>query len=87
VVSRQATWGGSEYETPLIAGRLGFVLDYLGGTSEISDTYVGAVVNITNTTALGAGAFLANDRSNAPNDGAFFSLVETFDVGKLGEKL
>jgi hypothetical protein len=75
------------YETPLIAGRLGFVVDYLGGTSEISDTYLGAVVNITNTTALGAGAFLSNDRSNAPGDGAFFSLVETFDVRKLGEKL
>jgi len=75
------------YETPLIAGRLGFVLDYLGGTREISDTYVGAVLNITSTTALGAGAFLANDRSNAPSDGAFFSLVETFDVRKLGEKL
>ncbi len=83
--TRSALMAG--YETPLIAGRLGFVLDYLGGTSEISDTYVGAVLNITSTTALGAGAFLANDRSNAPSDGAFFSLVETFDVRKLGEKL
>jgi hypothetical protein len=75
------------YETPLIAGRLGFVLDYLGGTSEISDTYVGAILNITNTTALAAGAFMANDRANAPNDGAFFTLAETFDVSKLTEKL
>jgi hypothetical protein len=75
------------YESPLIRGRLGFVVDYLGGTSEISDTYVGAVLNITSTTALGAGAFFANDRSGSPNDGAFFDLVETFDVTKLTEKL
>jgi hypothetical protein len=75
------------YETPLIAGRLGFMIDYLGGASEISDTYVCAVLNITNTTALGAGAFIANDRSNSPNDGAFFDLTETFDVAKLAEKL
>jgi hypothetical protein len=75
------------YETPLIAGRLGFMVDYLGGASEISDTYVGVVLNITNTTALGAGALIANDRSNFPNDGAFFDLTETFDVTKLAEKL
>jgi hypothetical protein len=75
------------YETPLINGRFGLVLDYLGGTSEISDTYVGAVLNITSTTALAAGAFIANDRTNAPNDGAFFSLAETFDITKLAEKL
>jgi hypothetical protein len=75
------------YESPLIRGRLGFVVDYLGGTSEISDTYVGAVLNITSTTAMGAGAFLANDRSGTPNDGAFFDLVETFDVTKLTERL
>ena len=75
------------YETPLIAGRLGFMIDYLGGASEISDTYVGAILNITSTTALGAGAFIANDRSNSPNDGVFFDLAETFDVAKLAEKL
>ena len=75
------------YETPLIAGRLGFMLDYLGGTSEISDTYLGAIFNITNTTAVGAGAFLANDRANSPNDGAFFYLMETFDVTTLARKL
>jgi hypothetical protein len=75
------------YETPLIAGRLGFMVDYLGGTSEISDTYIGAVLNISSTTAFGAGAFLANARSNSPNDGVFFDLMETFDVAKLGEKL
>jgi hypothetical protein len=74
------------YETPLIAGRLGFVLDYLGGTSELSDTYVGLVLNITGTTALGAGAFLANDRSNSPSDGVFFDLSETFDVTKLADR-
>jgi hypothetical protein len=75
------------YESPLIAGRLGLVLDYLGGASEISDTYVGVVLNVTSTTAVGAGAFIANDRTNAPNDGAFFELTETFDVTKLAEKL
>lgn len=74
------------YETPLIASRLGFVLDYLGGTSEISDTYVGAVLNITNTTAFGVGAFFANDRADSPSDGVFFDLAETFDVTKLAEK-
>lgn len=75
------------YESPLIAGRLGFMIDYLGGVSEISDTYVGAILNVTNTTTLGAGAFIANDRSGSPNDGAFFDLQETFDVAKLAEKL
>jgi hypothetical protein len=75
------------YESPLVRGRLGLVVDYLGGTSEISDTYVGAVLNITSTTALGAGAFFANDRSGSPNDGAFFDLVETFDVTKLTQPL
>jgi hypothetical protein len=74
------------YETPLIASRLGFALDYLGGTSEISDTYVAAVLNITNTTAFGAGAFFANDRADSPSDGVFFDLSETFDVTKLTEK-
>jgi hypothetical protein len=71
------------YETPLIVGRLGFMLDYLGGTSEISGTYVGAIFNITSTAAVGAGAFLANDRARSPNDGAFFYLMETFDVTRL----
>jgi len=33
------------------------------------------------------GAFIANDRTNSPNDGAFFDLTETFDVTKLAEKL
>lgn len=74
------------YESPLVAGRLGFVLDYLGGASEISDTYVGVVLNVTSTTALGAGAFFANDRASSPNDGAFFVLTETFDVSALAAK-
>jgi len=75
------------YETPLIAGRVGFMVDYLGGSSEISDTYVGAILNISDTAALGAGAFIANDRANSPNDGMFFDLMYTFDVTKLAEKL
>ena len=75
------------YESPLIAGRLGVLLDHLGGTSEISSTYVGAILNITNTTALGAGAFFANDRTSSPSDGAFFYLSETFDASKLTVKL
>src|SRR5450631_1195168 len=74
------------YETPLIAGRFGFMLDYLGGTSELSDTYLGVVLNITGTTAFGAGAFLANDRGNSPSDGVFFDVTETFDVTKLTDK-
>jgi hypothetical protein len=63
------------------------VLDHLGGSSEISDTYAGIVLNVTTTTVLGAGAFLANDRSGSPNDGAFFYLAETFEVAKLAGKL
>jgi hypothetical protein len=63
------------------------MIDYFGRARESSDTYVGAVLNITNTTAFGAGAFIANDRSNSPNDGVFFDLTETFDVTKLAEKL
>jgi hypothetical protein len=75
------------YESPVINGRVGFVLDHLGGSSEISDTYAGAVLNITGTGVLGAGAFFANDRSGSPNDGAFFYLSETFEVAKLAAKL
>jgi hypothetical protein len=75
------------YETPLLAGRVGLVVDYLGGSSEISDTYIGAVLNISSTTTLGGGAFLANDRTGSPDDGTYFYLTETFDVTKLTEKL
>jgi len=27
-----------------------------------------------------------NDRTNSPNDGVFFDLMDTFDVAKLAEK-
>lgn len=73
------------YETPLFWSRLGFMAEYLGGTSEISSTYLGTVLNLSNTTSVAAGAFLANNRSDPATryDGVFFELSKSFDVSRL----
>lgn len=73
------------YETPLLAKRVGLVVDHLGGASEISSTYVGPTLVIFDGTNLGAGAYFANDRSNpaATYDGFFGYLSSSFDVVKL----
>lgn len=70
------------YESPLIAKRLGFVIDYLGGASELSSTWGGATLQIASMTKISAGVFLANDRSNpaATYDGVFACLMTSFDA-------
>jgi len=72
------------YETPLLAKRVGLVVDHLGGASEISSTYVGPTLVIVDGTNLGAGAYFANDRSNpaATYDGFFGYLTTAFDMTK-----
>ena len=69
------------YESPILAKRLGFVADYLGGASEISDLYLGATWAVSGTTTFAAGAFVSNDRANA-SDGFFTSLNAAFDLTK-----
>lgn len=73
------------YETPLIAKRVGFVVDHLGGASEVSSTYVGATLLVYDQTTIGAGAYIANDRSNptATYDGFFGYVTTSFDALKL----
>lgn len=70
------------YESPLIARRLGFAIDYFGGTSELSSTYIGATLVITDSTRITAGGYLSNERSNptTTSDGFFASLTVTFDA-------
>ena len=75
------------YESPLAFGKVGLAIDYLGGTSEISDLYAGVTFAISDATTVGAGAFFANDRNGSANadDGFFAYLTTGFDVGKLFE--
>lgn len=70
------------YETPLIAKRLGFVIDHLGGASELSGTWAGASLLLLGTTKVWAGAYFANDRSNPATtfDGFFACLMTSFDA-------
>jgi len=70
------------YESPLIASRLGFVVDYLGGASEVSSTYVGATLMVVSSTRIAAGMYVANDRSNpaARFDGFFGYVMTSFDA-------
>jgi len=69
------------YESPLLFDRVGLVADHLGGTSEISSTYLGVVFAKSKATTLAVGAFLANDRS-VQNDGAFAYISTSFDYLK-----
>jgi hypothetical protein len=73
------------YESPLLLDRVGLALDYLGGVSEISDTYAGVTLSLSTTTTVAAGAFFANDRSVAATtfDGFFAYLTTGFNVAKL----
>lgn len=72
------------YETPLLAKRVGLVVDHLGGASEISSTYLGATLLVVEGTNIGAGAYIANERSNpaATYDGFFGYVTTTFDMTK-----
>jgi hypothetical protein len=73
------------YASPAIAKRLGLVIDYLGGVSEISSTYVGATLSVTDSTRIAAGAYVANDRSNPTTtyDGFFAYIMVTLDALSL----
>ena len=73
------------YESPMIAERVGFIVDHFGGTSEVSGTYLGAMLCISDSTMIGAGAFLANERSEPGStyDGFYGMVSSTFDVFKL----
>jgi hypothetical protein len=76
------------YESPQLLDRIGLAVDYLGGASEISDTYVGVTFALTPVTTLAAGAFFDNDRSAAATtyDGFFAYLSTGFNVTKLFDK-
>ena len=73
------------YETPLILNRIGFVVDYFGGSSEVSDTYAGATLSLSSNTTSAAGAYFDNDRSvyATTYDGFFAYLTKNFDATKL----
>lgn len=73
------------YETPEIAQRLGFVIDHFGGTSEVSNTYMGATLHLLAATKLAAGAFIASERSEPATtyDGFFASIMVNFDALEL----
>lgn len=73
------------YESPLLWDRVGLQIDHLGGTSEISDTYAGVTLTLSNTATVAAGAFLANDR-NSPTDGFFCYVTESLDLLTLSAK-
>jgi hypothetical protein len=68
------------YESPLLFRRLGAVVDYLGGASEVGDTYLGVAFAATPVTTLGAGAFRDNERQTRPADGLFLSLTTSVDL-------
>lgn len=66
------------YESPLAWKKLGAVVDHFGGVSEVSSTYLGGVYAIHDTTTLGAGYYLSNDRKNA-YDGFYAYLTASFE--------
>jgi hypothetical protein len=76
------------YESPLLLDHVGLALDYLGGVSEISDTYLGVTLSLTSVTTVSAGVFLDNDRSVAAStyDGVYAYLTTGYDVAKLFDK-
>lgn len=76
------------YESPQLFNRVGLAVDYLGGTSEISDTYLGVTLALTPVTTVSAGAFLDNDRAVRATtyDGVFAYLTTGFNVTKLFSK-
>lgn len=71
------------YESPLVWGRLGGVIDHLGGTSELGSTYVGAVFAASKEATVSAGGFASNDGGS----GGFYSsisvCVDALSLGKL----
>jgi len=73
------------YESPVAFKRVGFAIDYLGGSSEISDLYTAVTLAISDTTTVAAGAFFATDRSvpAMTYDGVLAYLTTGFDATKL----
>ena len=76
------------YESPLLFDRVGLAIDYLGGASEISDTYAGVTLSLTPTTTVSAGAFIDNDPGIAATtyDGFYAYLTTGFNIAKLFDK-
>ncbi len=70
------------FETPMIANRIGFFVDHLGGGSEIGSTYAGASLMILSATMIQVGAYIANERSMPATtyDGFFACLMTSFDT-------
>jgi hypothetical protein len=73
------------YESPLLLDRVGLAVDYLGGVSEISDTYAGVTLSLSPATTVSAGAFIANDRTEAATtyDGFYVYLTTGFNVAEV----
>lgn len=69
------------YESPMAWNRVGLMIDHLGGVSEISSTYIGPTVTLTDEVSVAAGAFLSNDR-DTPYDGVFGMITVGFDARK-----
>jgi hypothetical protein len=76
------------YESPLLFDRIGFVADYFGGVSEVSDLYTGVTLSLSANTTVALGAFFDNDRTAATGkyDGMFAYLTKNFDATKLFDK-
>jgi len=76
------------YESPLLFDRLGFVADYFGGVSEVSNLYTGVTLALSARTTVALGAFFDNDRTTATGkyDGMFAYLTKNFDATKIFDK-
>jgi len=76
------------YESPLVLDRIGFVADYFGGVSEVSDVYLGVTLALSTKTTIAVGTFFDNDRSTLATryDGLFAYLTKSFDATKLFSK-
>lgn len=66
------------YESPTFFNRWGFVADWVGGSSELSSTYLGVTSIAAAGTVVSAGGFFSNARTT-PSDGVFFSLSTVLD--------
>jgi hypothetical protein len=76
------------YESPLVLDRLGFVADYFGGVSEVSDIYLGVTLALSSEATFAVGGFLDTARSDSATryDGLFAALTYNFDATRLFSK-
>ncbi len=66
------------YESLQLLDRIGLAIDYLGGASEISDTYVGVTFALTPVTTLAAGAIAAPPRPPTMDSSRTYRLDSTW---------